>query len=114
MAKEITPVLFFGYDNRFVPASPILPAKHDDADVDSAAVMGSVRKMDFRPQPIQTPVAQPVEPDEEQVEVPKASSVTEPAGDSGTGSPTSPSASPEGPASVEKGKTETPLVPPLL
>lgn len=111
MAKEITPVLFFGYDDRFIPEKNE-PPKHDDTANESVGIQ-SVRRMDFRPKPIveQSPAPQIEARDES----PKASSATEPVSGSSEGSQTSPSGAVEDPAAAAKVPSlGQPLGPPLL
>lgn len=110
-AKEIVPVLFFGYDSRFIPETSE-PPKHSMAENETIGLQ-SIRRMDFRPQPIiEKP---PVQQDEARDESPKVSSATEPASGSSEGSPTSQQGSEGDPANAGKVQTpETPIAPPLL
>lgn len=108
--KVIAPVLFFGYDNRFLPDSNTAEVKHED---DSAPAMFALKK-DFRPRPIIEEPKQPAQP-EARDESPKASSATGHASGSGDGSQTSQPDSPADPADPNAGKEQSdPLSPPAL
>lgn len=89
----ITPVVFFGYEDRF----------------DATPEQRMAKRADFRPRPVQSePTPEPAS--EEGDEDPKVSSVTEPAsGSSGEpGSKTSEPEVPVDPANAEKVKQESP------